>query len=139
MPDPIRTDFDAHALRAIARKTKDGPQARSLLALAAIYEGASRTEAARIGGVTVQIVRDWGSDEFAAGASEPPDEPTRRHFLKVMGASLALSSAGGCLNQPQETIVPYVRAPEHIIPGKPLYYATAMTHAGNSIGPMTAS
>jgi hypothetical protein len=59
MPVPLRTDFDAEALRAIARHTKDGPQARRLLALAAIYEGASRTEAARIGGVTVQIVRDW--------------------------------------------------------------------------------
>src|SRR3954447_9837107 len=59
MPVPLRTDFDAKALRAIARHTKDGPQARRLLALAAIYEGASRTEAARIGGVTVQIVRDW--------------------------------------------------------------------------------
>src|SRR3954468_5319245 len=59
MPVPLRTDFDAAALRAIARQTKDGPQARRLLALAAIYEGATRTEAARIGGVTVQIVRDW--------------------------------------------------------------------------------
>jgi len=59
MPVPLRTDFDADVLRAIARKTKDGPQARRLLALAAIYDGASRTEAARIGGVTVQIVRDW--------------------------------------------------------------------------------
>src|SRR3954470_13279016 len=59
MPVPLRTDFDAHALRAIARATKDGPQARRLLALAAIYDGATRTAAARIGGVTVQIVRDW--------------------------------------------------------------------------------
>ena len=59
MPVPLRTDFDADALRAMARKTKDGPQARRLLALAAIYDGASRTEAARIGGVTLQIVRDW--------------------------------------------------------------------------------
>src|SRR3954469_227542 len=59
MPVPLRTDFDAHALRAIARTTKDGPQARRLLALAAIYEGATRTEAARLGGVTGQIVRDW--------------------------------------------------------------------------------
>lgn len=59
MPVPLRTDFDAHALRAIARTTKDGPQARRLLALAAIYDGATRTAAARIGGVTVQIVRDW--------------------------------------------------------------------------------
>jgi transposase len=59
MPVPLRGDFDATALRRIARKSKDGPQARRLLALAAIYEGASRTESARIGGVTLQIVRDW--------------------------------------------------------------------------------
>jgi hypothetical protein len=52
MPVPLRTDFDAAALRAIARQTKDGPQARRLLALAVIYDGATRTEAARIGGVT---------------------------------------------------------------------------------------
>ncbi|MFD2226607.1 IS630 family transposase, partial [Microvirga arabica] len=43
MPIPLRSDFDASQLRALARKTKDGPQARRLLALAAIYEGASRT------------------------------------------------------------------------------------------------
>jgi len=59
MAVPLRTDFDADQLRAIARRTKDGPQARRLLALAGIYDGASRTEAARIGGVTLQIVRDW--------------------------------------------------------------------------------
>jgi transposase len=60
MPVPLRSDFDADGLRAMARKSKDGPQARRLLALAAIYDGASRTEAARIGGVTLQVVRDWG-------------------------------------------------------------------------------
>jgi len=59
MPVPLRSDFDVDGLRAIARKSKDGPQARRLLALAAIYDGASRTEAARIGGVTLQVVRDW--------------------------------------------------------------------------------
>src|SRR3990167_3065313 len=59
MPIPLRSDFDALRLRAIARKSKDASQARRLLALAAIYDGATRTEAARIGGVTVQIVRDW--------------------------------------------------------------------------------
>ena len=59
MPVPLRSDFDASQLRAVARRTKDAPQARRLLALAAIYDGASRTEAARIGGVTLQIVRDW--------------------------------------------------------------------------------
>src|SRR5512136_2349333 len=55
----LREDFDAARLRALARGSKDGPQARRLLALAAIYEGGTRSEAARIGGVTLQIVRDW--------------------------------------------------------------------------------
>jgi hypothetical protein len=59
MPVPLRGDFNALALRRFACRTKDGPQARRLLALAAIYEGATRTEAAKIGGVTLQIVRDW--------------------------------------------------------------------------------
>ena len=55
----LRGDFDASRLRSLAKKTKDGPQARRFLALAAIYEGATRTEAARIGGVGLQIIRDW--------------------------------------------------------------------------------
>ena len=54
----LRPDFNADVLRAIACKTKDGPQARRCLALAAIYEGATRAEAARMGGVTRQIIRD---------------------------------------------------------------------------------
>ena len=58
-PIPLRLDFDVSALRTVAKKTKDGPQARRLLALAAIYEGATRTEAAKIGGVGLQIIRDW--------------------------------------------------------------------------------
>ncbi len=59
MPALLRTDFDASTVRLAARRSKDGPQARRLLALAAIYDGVTRTEAARIGGVTVQIIRDW--------------------------------------------------------------------------------
>lgn len=55
----LRDDFDAGRLRALARGSKDGPQARRLLALAAIYEGDTRSDAANIGGVTLQIVRDW--------------------------------------------------------------------------------
>ena len=82
MPVPLRTDFDAAALRAMARTTKDGPQARRLLALAAIYEGASRTEAARIGGVTVQIIRDWVVKFNAHGPGglinrKPPGQPSK--------------------------------------------------------------
>src|SRR5215203_4522292 len=82
MPVPLRTDFNADALRAIARRSKDGPQARRLLALAAIYEGATRTEAARIGGVTLQIVRDWVVKFNAHGPDglidrKPPGQPSR--------------------------------------------------------------
>ena len=59
MPIPLRADFDAQMVRSSARRSKDGPQARRLLALAAVYEGARRTEAAKIGGVGLQVVRDW--------------------------------------------------------------------------------
>lgn len=55
----LRVDFDGPMARVAAKRSKDGPQARRLLALAAIYDGATRTEAAKIGGVTLQIVRDW--------------------------------------------------------------------------------
>ena len=82
MPIPLRRDFDTVALRAIARRSKDGPQARRLLALAAIYEGGTRTEAARIGGVTLQIVRDWVVKFNAHGPEglidrKPPGQPSR--------------------------------------------------------------
>ena len=81
---PLRTDFDAMALRVCAKKTKDGPQARRLLALAAIYEGATRTEAARIGGVTLQIIRDWVIKFNAEGPGgllnkKAPGQPARLH------------------------------------------------------------
>ena len=56
---PLRPDFDAAALRTLAKQSRDPDQTRRLLALAAIYEGAPRTEAARIGCVTLQSVRDW--------------------------------------------------------------------------------
>ena len=55
----LRDDFDGDALRRLARSTKSANQARRLLALAQIYDGCSRGEAAKIGGVTLQIVRDW--------------------------------------------------------------------------------
>jgi len=58
-PIALREDFDGPALRKLAKGTKDAAQARRLVALAEIYDGSSRTDAARIGGVTVQIVRDW--------------------------------------------------------------------------------
>ena len=54
----------------------------------------------------------------------------RRGFLKLMGASIALAGATACTRQPDELIVPYVRQPEDVIPGKPLFFATAMTLGG---------
>ena len=82
MPIPLRRDFQASQLRLAARRTKDGPQARRLLALAAIYEGATRSEAARIGGVTLQIVRDWVLKFNAQGPQglidrKAPGQPSR--------------------------------------------------------------
>jgi transposase len=55
----VRRDFDADGLRQLARRSGDAGQTRRLLAMAAIYDGASRTMAARIGGVGLQTVRDW--------------------------------------------------------------------------------
>src|SRR5450759_2433306 len=69
IPVALRGDFKASQLRGLARKTKDGPQARRLLAVAAIYDGAPRTEAAKIGGVGLQIIRDWVMRFNARGAA----------------------------------------------------------------------
>lgn len=55
----LRSDFTGAQLRALARQSKDASQARRLLALAVIYDGGARREAARLGDVTLQIVRDW--------------------------------------------------------------------------------
>ena len=55
----LRSDFDAASVRVEARASRDPDQVRRLLALASIYDGTPRSEAARIGGVTLQVVRDW--------------------------------------------------------------------------------
>ncbi len=55
----LRSDFSAPDLRRLARRSEDAAQARRLLALAAIYAGGRRSEAARLGNVTLRIVRDW--------------------------------------------------------------------------------
>src|SRR5687767_7931608 len=72
--------------------------------------------------------------EFPQNASEWLDPVGRRGFLKLMGASLALAAVSACTRQPVATIVPYVRQPEEIVPGKPLFYATAMPFAGSGVG-----
>ena len=84
MPIALRGDFAAPSLRAAARKSRDAAQARRLLALAAVYNGATRTEAAKIGGVTLQIVRDWVVKFNAQGPDglidrKAPGQPSRLH------------------------------------------------------------
>jgi molybdopterin-containing oxidoreductase family iron-sulfur binding subunit len=68
--------------------------------------------------------------EFPKGASEWLDGFSRRGFLKTMGASLALAGLTGCTRMPNTEIVPYVRQPENVIPGRPKFYATSHTLGG---------
>ena len=70
--------------------------------------------------------------EFPQHASEWDEGTDRRTFLKLMGASLALAGLSGCSYQPPESIVPYVRQPEGVVPGKSLYFATAMPFPGGA-------
>ena len=91
----MRKDFDGAALRRLARVSKEAGQTRRLLALAAIYDGGSRTAAARIGGVGLQIVRDWvvrfnacGADGLldskAPGPRSRLDDAQRRALVEVV-------------------------------------------------------
>ena len=72
----------------------------------------------------------------AAGIAAALD---RRNFLKLMGASFALAGLGACTKQPEERIVPYVRQPERLVLGEPLYYATAMPLHGFGLGLLAES
>lgn len=91
----LRKDFDGAALRRLARVSRSANQARRLLALAEIYDGGSRTAAARIGGVGLQIVRDWvvrfnarGADGLldgkAPGARSKLDDAQRRALVDIV-------------------------------------------------------
>ncbi|HWM92420.1 MAG TPA: TAT-variant-translocated molybdopterin oxidoreductase [Thermoanaerobaculia bacterium] len=81
--------------------------------------------------------------EFPRQASELTlagvDGVSRRGFLQLAGASLALAGLTGCTKQPREAIVPYVKQPEYIIPGRPLFFATALTHMGYAQGVLAES
>jgi MoCo/4Fe-4S cofactor protein with predicted Tat translocation signal len=69
--------------------------------------------------------REFVSREFPQHAEGWNDPIQRRTFIKLMGASLALAGLSGCVFQPPEKIVPWVKQPEEEVPGKPLFYATA--------------
>ena len=73
---------------------------------------------------------DYLHREFPTQASEFSDPAGRRTFLKLMGASLALAGVGACTRQPPQKLVPYIRQPEELIPGRPMFFATAMPMGG---------
>src|SRR5687768_6922225 len=100
MAIPMRGDFDAVALQAAARRTKDASQARWLLALTAAYDREARTEAARIGGVTLQIIRDWVLKLNADGSDglndrKTPGQPPR--LTDTHRAALAATLESGSI------------------------------------------
>ena len=77
--------------------------------------------------------------EFPDRNSEPSITFSRREILKVMAASAALAGLTGCTKLPTQQIVPYVRQPEQMIAGKPLFYATSMTLGGVATGILVKS
>lgn len=81
----------------------------------------------------------WAQNEFAPGAPEWHDPVSRRRFLQLMGASLALAGLTACTRQPEEKIVPYIQAPEGLVPGKPLFFATSMLLGGVAQGVLVES
>ena len=78
-------------------------------------------------------------NEFPSQIEAITDPVARRAFLKLMGASIALAGIGACTRQPAEKIVPYVRQPEDLVPGNPLFFATAMPLGGVATGLLVES
>ena len=82
--------------------------------------------------------RDFLEREFPEGASELPEGVTRRDMMMLLGASLSLMGLAGC-RRPVEQIVPYVNAPEDVVPGIPRYYATTMPFGRSAYGVIVES
>jgi len=83
--------------------------------------------------------QDLVEREFPRQAPASWQGVSRRDFLRLMGAGLALAGLSGCIRQPDEHITPYVKAPEDTLPGRPLYYATAETRHGFGRGVLVRS
>ncbi len=82
---------------------------------------------------------DYLHHEFPRLAALWDGAVDRRHFLKLMGASLALAGLGACARPPEEQVVPYAHAPDQIVPGEPLYFATAVSLEGMGTGVLVKS
>src|ERR1700674_3957473 len=83
--------------------------------------------------------REFLENEFPANAETKSEGINRREMLKLAAASAALAGLSACTKLPTEKIVPYVRPPEEIIPGKPLFYATSMPLGGVATGLLVES
>jgi MoCo/4Fe-4S cofactor protein with predicted Tat translocation signal len=83
--------------------------------------------------------RNFLENEFPANADKGTDGINRRDVLKLMAASAAMTGLSACTKLPTEKIVPYVRPPEEIIPGRPLFYATSMQTEGVATGLLVES
>ena len=104
-PD-LRNDFDSVSLRRLAKRTRDATQSRRLLALAEVYDGGSRTDASRIGGVGLQIIRDWvlrfnarGPDGLVDGKSPGAPEAQRitaAHWRRLLRPARSRRSTASC-------------------------------------------
>jgi len=117
-----------------AKLVKIAPRAAKL-DLAAIREKLSKATGPTYWRSLEELAEEPGFDdvmhrEFPRLASEWPEGCSRRDFLRLAGASLALAGLAGCTKQPLEPIVPYVVQPERIVLGRPLYFATAFPVSG---------
>jgi MoCo/4Fe-4S cofactor protein with predicted Tat translocation signal len=83
--------------------------------------------------------RDFLENEFPANADKGSEGINRRDVLKLMAASAAMAGLSACTRLPTEKIVPYVRPPEEIIPGRPLFYATSMPTGSEAAGLLVES
>lgn len=78
-------------------------------------------------------------EEYPHGAAVSDSPSDRREFLKLMGASLVMAGLAGCKPRDMEKIFPYVTAPEEVLPGKPIFFATSMPFNGASAGLLVES
>ncbi len=143
MPDPIKSELRNTPMardnenKDLIQVTVDTPAAVTAVGAAAelkledVQQELSQAHGKEYWQTLEEITGRPGFDElmereFPQHASEWLDPVSRRGFLKLAGASLALAGLSACTKQPWEGVVPYVKQPDDLIPGKAMYYSTAM-------------